>query len=154
MPRYLSNELAGTTTGLTTADAVAVGYKPRASVYQSNLKRLRCTVRLAAQQTSPTDDILLGVLPAGATFAFGKLTTSVSLGTSTIAIGTTGATAKYRAAATFTAVDTPTDFGIATQIGAADPALSADEPVLLTIGAAALPASGTLVVDIFYSHPN
>jgi hypothetical protein len=41
-----------------------------------------------------------------------------------------------------------------TAVGAADPALSADEQVFITIGAASLPTSGTLIVDLFYSAPN
>lgn len=150
MAAYLSNELAGTTTGLTTA--AAVGYKPRATVYGARLKRMRATINLATQTTS--DTLVLGNLPAGATFAFGNITSSVTLGTSTLAIGTSGTTGKYRAAATFTAVDTPTPFGPATIIGAADPALAAEEQVIGTIAVASLPASGTLVVDMFYSMPN
>lgn len=150
MAAYLSNELAGTTTGLTTA--AAAGYKPRATVYGARLKRMRATINLASQTTS--DTLVFGNLPAGATFAYGVLNSTVSLGTSTLAIGITGTTGKYRAAATFTATDTPTLFGTAAQAGAADPALSAEEQVIGTIATANLPASGTLVVDLYYSAPN
>lgn len=150
MAIYLSNEQAGTTTGLTTA--AAVGYKPKATVYGARTKRMRATINLASQTAS--DTLNFGNLPAGATFAYGILTSSVSLGTSTLAVGITGTTGKYRAAAVFTAVDTPTFFGPATIIGAADPALSADENVFGTIAVATLPASGTLVVDLYYSMPN
>lgn len=104
MAQYLSNELAGTTTGTTTA--AASGYRPAASVYGARVKRLRATVSLASQTTS--DTILLGTLPTGATFAFGVLTTSATLGSSTVAIGIAGTTGKYRAAGTFTSADTPT----------------------------------------------
>lgn len=151
MPQYLSNELAGTTTGLTQASAVAAGYRPAASVYGARLKRLRATVNLAAQTTS--DTLLLGILPAGATFAFGVLNSTVSLGSSTLAIGIAGTTGKYRAAAAFTSTDTPTFFGTAAQAGLASP-LTAEESVIGTIAAANLPASGTLVVDLYYSMPN
>ena len=151
MPQYLSNELAGTTTGTTQVSAVASGYRPAASVYGARLKRLRATITLASQTTS--DTLLLGMLPAGATFAFGKLTTSVSLGSSTLAVGIAGTAGKYRAAAVFTATDTPTDFGTAATIAAASP-LAADEPVIGTIASASLPSSGTLVVDLYYSMPN
>ncbi|MEN9417110.1 MAG: hypothetical protein RI988_730 [Pseudomonadota bacterium] len=147
MPAYLSQELAGSTTANQTA--AAVGYRPRASAYQANTRRLRGTFTLGTQTTSDTLEI--GNLPAGATFAFGVLTSSVSLGSSTVAIGTVGATGKYRAGAVFTAVDTPTMFGIATQVGAVDPALAAEERVFVTIGAASLPASGTFVVDLYFS---
>jgi hypothetical protein len=152
MAIYLSNEQAGTTTGTTIASAVATGYKPKATVYGARVKRMRATITLATQTTS--DTLNFGNLPAGATFAYGILTSSVSLGTSTLAIGITGTTGKYRAAATFTAVDTPTFFGPATIVGASDPALSADENVFGTIATASLPGSGTLVVDLYYSMPN
>lgn len=148
MPAYLSTELGGSAN----QTAAPVGYKPRATVYQARLKRLRASFTLATQTTS--DTLVVGNLPVGAVFAYGKLTTSVSLGSSTLAIGITGTTGKYRAAATFTATDTPTDFGPATQIAVSDAGLSAEETVFATIGAASLPASGTLVIDLYYSMPN
>lgn len=153
MPQYLSNELAGTTTGTTQASAVAAGYKPRATVYGARLKRLRATIALASQTTS--DTLLLGVLPAGAVFAYGVLTTSASLGSSTLAIGYSGTTGAYRAAAAFTSTDTPTMFGVtATGPAASDAGTSSETNIIGTIGTANLPASGTLVVDIYYSIPN
>lgn len=150
MAQYLSNELAGTTTGLTTS--AAAGYKPRASAYAARVKRMRATITLASQTTS--DTIIIGNLPSGATFAYGILNTDTSLGSSTLAIGISGSTGKYRAAATFTSTNTPTMFATAATQGVADPGLSADEQVIATIAAANLPASGTLIVDLFYSAPN
>ena len=148
MAAYLSTEL-GQTANQTSAP---VGYKPRATVYGGRLKRLRGTFTLNTQTTS--DTLVVGNLPAGATFAFGMLTSSVSLSTSTVAVGISGSTGKYRAAATFTATDTPTPFGTAATVGAADPALSAEEQVFVTIATASLPASGTFIVDLYYSAPN
>lgn len=151
MAQYLSNELAGTTTG--TSTSAGVGYKPKASVYGGRLKRMRATIALASQTTS--DTLLLGNLPAGAVFAFGVLTTGTSLGTSTLAIGYAGTTGAYRAAATFTSTDTPTLFGVtATGPAASDSGASTETPIIGTIATANLPASGTLVVDIFYSMPS
>lgn len=150
MATYLSNELAGTTTGLTTA--AAAGYKPRATVYGARLKRLRATITLATQTTS--DILQFGNLPTGAVFAFGVLTSTVSLGTSTLAVGITGTTGKYRAAAAFTATDTPTMFGTAAQVAASDAGLATEETVIGTIATASLPGSGTLIVDLYYSYPN
>lgn len=149
MAQYLSNELAGTTTGLTTA--AAAGVRPSASVYGARLKRLRASITLASQTTS--DTLLLGVLPAGATFAYGVLNTTASLGSATLAIGIAGTTGKYRAAGAFTTTDTPTFFGPAAQAALASP-LTAEESVIGTIAAANLPASGTLVVDLYYSMPS
>lgn len=148
MTAYLSTELGGSAN----QTVAPTGYRPRASVYHARLKRMRATIALAAQAT--TDTLILGNLPMGATFAFGVIVSSVSLGSSTLAIGISGTAGKYRAAAAFTAVDTPTLFGPASVIGAADPALAADEQVIGTIAAAALPGSGTLVIDLYYSMPN
>jgi hypothetical protein len=103
-------------------------------------------VTLAAQTTS--DTIEVAKLPKGARVLYGMLTTSVSLGTSTVAVGITGTTGKYRAAAVFTATDTPTAFGVATVLGVK---LAAEEIVFLTIAVATLPGSGTLLVSFFYT---
>lgn len=147
MAAYLSTELGGSAN----QTSAPVGYKPAATVYGGRLKRLRATFTLAAQGT--TDTLVVGNLPAGATFAFGVINASATLGASaTVAIGTSGATTKYRAASTFTAA-APTLFGDVAAEAAASP-LSAEEQVIVTIGAAALPGSGTFVVDIFYSMPN
>lgn len=103
-------------------------------------------VTLASQTVS--DTIEVAKLPKGARVLYGLLTSTVSLGSSTVAIGINGTTGKYRAAATFTATDTPTPFGVAANIGEA---LTAEEILFLTIGAATLPASGTLRVTVFYT---
>lgn len=88
-------------------------------------------------------------LPRGARVLFLVLNASVSMGgTATLAIGIAGATGKYRAAATFTAVSTPTLVGLNATVG--EPLL-ADEQILLTVAAAALPASGRLVLSFVYA---
>jgi len=103
-------------------------------------------IALATQTTS--DTIEVARLPKGARLLYGTLTTSVTLGSSTVAIGIAGTTGKYRAAATFTTTDTPTLFGVAANVGEA---LTAEEIVFITIGAASLPGSGTLRVMLFYT---
>ena len=148
MATYLSTELGGSAN----QTSAPVGYKPRASVYGGRLKRLRATVTLASQAT--TDTLQFGNLPAGAVFAYGVINSDTSLGSSTLAIGISGTTGKYRAAATFTSTDTPTFFGKAAEAAASDAGLSAEQTVIGTIASAALPSSGTLVVDLFYSTPN
>jgi hypothetical protein len=147
MPAYLSTELGGSAN----QTAAPIGYKPKASVYGGRLRRLRASFTYATQTTS--DTLTIGNLPAGATFAFGLLTTSVSTSTATLAIGVTGTTGKYAAAVAYTTANVPVLFGPAAVVGAADPALSADETVFATIGTASLPASGTLVVDLYYTMP-
>jgi hypothetical protein len=146
MAAYLSNELGGSA-GQT---AAPVGYKPTATVYGAHLKRMRATFTMASQAT--TDTLVLGKLPPGATFAFGTITASATVGASaTLAVGTSGSTGKYRAAAVHTTANAPVLFGVAAPV-AADP-LTAEEEVIVTIAVAALAAAGTLVFDIFYSQP-
>ena len=85
------------------------------------------------------------IIPVGAVPLLGIITTTVSLGSSTIAIGIAGTTGKYRAAAAFTTADTPTLFGNAVVLGVA---LTAAKQLLLSVAAAALPASGTLHIAL------
>lgn len=154
MATYLSAELSGVNATANQTSA-ATGYKPRATVYGARVKRLRATFTLGSTAVTTSDVLQVGNLPAGATFAFGIITASATMGASaTLAIGTSGSTGKYRAAATFTSADTPTLFGLTSAIGAADPALSAEETVIVTVGTASLPTSGTLVIDLYYSLPN
>ena len=141
MATFYSNELAGFTSLPVVKPSATTGVGGR-------LRRYSGSVTLAAQTTS--DTIVIGQIPAGADFAFGVITSSVSLGTSTVAIGVTGTTGLYRAAATFTAVDTPTPFGPATAVKAA--AITGEQTVFITIGTASLPASGTLVVDLYFAN--
>lgn len=115
----------------------------------AHLRRYRATINLASQASG--DTVVLGDIPAGEDFAFGLLTASVSLGTSTVAIGTAASAGLYRAAAVNTAVDTPAPFGTAVQIAAIP--VAPTQRVLMTITTAALPASGTLVIDLFFTRP-
>ena len=117
------------------------------SAYGAKLKRYRASINMATQDIAST--IQLARIPAGETFAFGILNASATLGSATLAIGITSNTGKYLAASTFTAA-APTLFAapIADEVAAA---YSAEEDIFLTIGAAPLPGSGTLVIDIFTS---
>lgn len=137
---------------------------PSGGVVGGRLRRFRGIVTLASQAagtvsfTNPSGGIRI---PPGHTFAYGVLNSSVSLGTTTLAIGISGSTGKYRAAATFTATDTPTMFGVnaavastsetSGTIGSAPKGTGTDEDIVLTTAVAALPASGTLVVDLYFS---
>lgn len=140
---------------------------PSGGVVGGRLRRFRGIVTMASQAqgtVSFTNPTSLRI-PPGHTFAFGVLTTTTSLGSSTLAIGISGSTGKYRAGATFTSTNTPTLFGVAaavasttetgSSVGASPKVASAgtDEDILLTVGAADLPSSGTLVVDLYFSAP-
>ena len=141
MARTYANEVAGFgTTPETKADG---------GIHGGRLRRFRASFPLAAQASG--DDIVLAKVPAGYRFAFGIINGSATFGASaTVAIGIAGATGKYRAGAVFTAA-APTLFGVST--AADDDALTAEETVLLTVGVAALPGSGTGYVDLYFSGP-
>lgn len=116
----------------------------------ASLRRSIAIITAAAQADG--DTIKLPTIPKGARGVHHRLTASATMGaTATIAIGIAGNTGKYRTAAVFTAVDTPTVVGKAANMGAA--ALAADEEQFITIAAAALPGAGTLVVETFYTLP-
>jgi hypothetical protein len=118
------------------------------SVQGGHVRVYREKITLASQTTS--DTIIVAYPSAGETFLYGVLTSDTSLGgTATIAIGVAGTTGKYRAAGTFTATNTPTLFGVAA--GQASK-LTVDETVFITIAAASLPSSGTLIVDLYFAQ--
>jgi hypothetical protein len=118
------------------------------AVQGGRIRRFRATITLASQADG--DTVVLAQVPAGYAFAYGIINASATLGSSTVAIGVSGTAGKYRAAATFTSA-TPTLFGV---VGAVDDApLTSGETVILTNTTAALPSSGTLTVDLYYSAP-
>jgi TRAP-type C4-dicarboxylate transport system permease small subunit len=110
--------------------------------------RVRCFNEKVVLASQPAGDTIeVARLPRGARLLYGLLSATVSLGASALAAGISGQPAKYRAAQAFTAIDTPTLFGMAA--GTGEP-LGAEEIVLLSISGAALPATGTLRVMLFY----
>ncbi|ASQ11841.1 hypothetical protein CN085_19730 [Sinorhizobium meliloti] len=129
------------------------------SVFGARLHRFRAVVTLASQAVGTVD---LGMrIPPGHVFAYGVLNSDTSLGTSTVAIGISGSTAKYKAAGTFTATNTPTLFGAnaavastshtSSEVGSSPLGEGTNEDIIATVAVAALPASGTLVVDLYFS---
>lgn len=119
---------------------------PSGGVVDGNVRVKRATITLASQATS--DTIVIAKAYEGESFLYGVLNASATLGGSaTIAIGITGTTGKYRAAATHTAANAPTLFGVNAGIAT----LAAEEEIFITIAGAALPSSGTLIVDMYFS---
>ena len=112
----------------------------------AKLRRFKATIDLASQAAG--DVIQLFKVPAGYSFVTGILNASASLATATVKIGTAADDDKYRASAVHTAT-APTLFG--DKAGFVKGGNTADELVILTVGTAALPASGTLVVDMIFS---
>lgn len=138
---------------LYSTDAAGLGTSPptklNAGVVGGRVRRFRAVVAFATQTTS--DTIVLCQVPAGYVFAFGVMNAGASFGASaTIAIGITGSTGKYRAAAVQTATG-PVLFGLDT--AADDTALTAAETIFITIAVASLPASGQAVIDMYFSSP-
>jgi hypothetical protein len=122
------------------------------SAQGGHVRVYREQITLASGVGTTADTIVVAYPSKGEQFLFGVLTSTVTLGTSTVAVGITGATGKYRAAAAFTAVDTPTLFGAgAAGLGGAGK-LAGDEEVFLTIATANLPTSGTLTVDLYFAQ--
>lgn len=113
-----------------------------------NVARYKATIPLNSQASGGV--VNLFKVPAGQSFCFGNINSSVSLGTSTIKIGTADDDDKYRASAVHTAAGVPTAFGAAT--GFVPGGNASAEIVKLTVGTAALPASGTLIVDMYFSR--
>lgn len=134
--------------------------KPSDPAYGGRNFRFRAVLNLAAVDTSvfgtataglaTADWAMLAIIPAGYVFDYGVITSSVTLGTAVAAIGTSpthASNGQLRAAATFTAVDTPTFFGLASAQAAA--AYTSDTPIYLTCATAAIPSAGTLVIDLY-----
>lgn len=135
---------------------------PGNEAYGGRKRLWRASINLDAPKLSSSangtvittaDTVLLARIPAGMRFVGGRITSSVSLGTSTISIGNATDAAKYRAAAVHTAVDTPTQFGKASAMALA--ASGADEDVILTVATANLPntAGAVLAIDLEFAAP-
>jgi len=141
MPNFFAPEVAGLGT-------VPTG-KSSGAVQGGRLRRFRATVPFAGQAAG--DTVTLAQVPAGYVFAYGIVNASATFGASaTIAIGTASSTGKYRAAAVQTTTG-PVLFG--TNTAADDSPLTAEETVIMTIAVAALPGSGSAVVDLYFSAP-
>lgn len=143
MPNTFATEVAGLNT-------IPDG-KSNGALQNARLRRFRATIPYTGQASG--DTIVLADVPAGHAFAFGVLTASATAGASaTVAIGNSTTAGKYRAAAVFTAANTPTMFGVASATD--DPPLTATERVIATVGTASLPTSSDfLVVDLYFSAP-
>lgn len=141
MATWYSNELAPTQATPPDRPSANAGYDARA-------RRFRATVPLSSQASG--DTIVLANVPDGYVFSGGELTTDTSLGSSTVAVGTSASSGYFRTAATFTTTNAPTNFGNAAAMAETGPG---SRQVIATVAAAALPASGTLVVDLYFSAP-
>jgi len=111
------------------------------------LRVMTDTITYASQTTSDTIVLFGKKLPIGATVLGGTITTSVTTGTSTVALGITGSTTKYLSATAYTTANIPVNFGSAAGVGSVT---TAEEQLFFTIGTGSLPASGTMDVVLYY----
>lgn len=116
-----------------------------ANQWGGRIRAIHDSLTYAAQAAATV--IRIGRIPKGATVLFGALSTSVTTGSATLAVGISGTTGKYRAAAAVTTADAPQFFGIVT---ATMTELTADETIQILTAAASLPGSGTLRAFMFY----
>jgi hypothetical protein len=123
--------------------------KRAGNAVNAKMRRTISTFVLAAQAAGSR--LMLPRVPAGARGVHHRITSSVDLGAATIAIGIAGDVSKYKAAAVFAAVDTPTTVAKAANLAAE---LAADEDQFVTTAAAALPGAGTLVIETLYTDYN
>lgn len=121
--------------------------KASPSAHGGGVRCLTDSITYASQASGSTLVFGGGYLPVGARVLYGTLTTSASTGSATVSIGITGTTAKYKALAAYTTADVPLVFGVTAGLNVA---LTAQEQIIATTGGAALPASGTLTLSLFY----
>lgn len=141
MTVFYAPEIAKLISGSGTVGTPAQGFT------DGTVRSQTAVVTMATQTTS--DTIVVGVLPKGSIFLYGILNNSATMGASaTVAIGITGTTGKYRAAATKTTT-VPEVFGVGGNHGVV---LTAAETVFITIAVASLPAAGTFSVQLFYAE--
>lgn len=141
MAETYSTELEGALNATTLPSTKAEG-----NVYEARARNYRSSIVFAAQGIA--DTIVLAKPPAGSVFSHGVVTTDTTLATATVSIGTTDDPDGYRVDAVLTATDVPEVIG--TIAGIQEGALDGQTEVKLTIGTAALPASGNMVIDLVF----
>lgn len=110
--------------------------------------RVRCNLEVFNYATDAAGAYPIGApLPIGARVLEVAINTSTSTGLATIALGISGTTAKYRAAAAQTTAD---QWAVSALNAATGVPLTAEEQLLMTVAGASLPASGRLLIRVLY----
>lgn len=113
--------------------------------------RIHCIIATYTTQADAIGDtIVFGELPKGAVPLAEVENTDTTLGTSTLAIGSTASAAKYRAAHTLTGVDTPSPGIKGAAVGVAT---TAKETLIATVAVAALPTGAKISFQFHYTLP-
>lgn len=115
----------------------------------AKVRRILCSKAVLADAIA--DTVTLCKVPAGARVTSIRINTDTSLSTSTIAIGIAGTVEKYVVARTFTTpLDAWTSIGPkASVVNAA--ALTADETLIMTVAALALPVAAIMHIEVEYT---
>jgi hypothetical protein len=137
MVDYTSSEAPAATSPTTKRAASAIAAKLRRTVSTFVCDGTNCGGAAAGSR------LMLPTVPKGARGIKHRITVSNTLGAATLAVGITGNTSKYVAAATYTTANAPTSLAKAANLAAE---LAADEVQFLTTAAAALPNDGTIIV--------
>lgn len=120
------------------------------SVHNAKSRQFRAILDLSSADVKGAigDTNKITRLPVGVVVDHIRVVSSVSLTTSTLAFGTASAANKFGAAAVYgtTAKEAKNWFEPTVMD---DPVLTKGEDVIMTIGAANLPATGLIVVDVF-----
>lgn len=137
-------ELGGGTT-------LATGFAAQGDVQNARYFRTRATIALASQ-TVAAGDIVLAIAQEGMVFAGATITTSTSLSTTTFGIiGLDSGTTYVATGQTQTATNTPTTLPVTAAVKAGS-ALTAPDRIVFRPATTTLPASGTLVIELFFSR--
>ncbi|MFZ5704917.1 MAG: hypothetical protein ACOY5R_06580 [Pseudomonadota bacterium] len=140
MAKGYSAELVGVIDGTKVPDLKADG-----RVYGARMRIYQATFDMAASTTKKVvgDTNVIAQIPANEKPVAILMLASVTMGgTATIAIGNASTPGKYRAAAIFTTANVPTPVMLSS--AGDDAPLSAEEEIILTVGAADLPGAGIL----------
>jgi hypothetical protein len=140
MPDFFSQQMAGVADNTQIPSRKADGGQVGAKISSITASKP------LGQALAATDRLYLGRVRAGERIKAILITTDTSLGTSTIAIGTTATPAKYVAATTFTTpLDRPTAIGPRAST-LDDGVLTADEDIWATVAVATI--VGTTIFSI------
>jgi hypothetical protein len=106
----------------------------------------RFDLSLANVKKVVADNNVICDLPAGFVPSSIRVSSTVSLTTSTLAFGITGTTGKYGTAAAYgTTPEVVKEYLLTSRRGVA---LTADERLIMTVAVADLPGTGTIVVEV------
>ncbi len=139
-----STELGGLST-------LAQGFESQGDQTNAKRYRIRGTITLASQ-TVAAGDIVIGIADEGYLFESARITTSTSLGSTTFGIiGLDSGTTYVATGQTLTATNTPTDLPVTAAVKAGS-AVTKPDRVVFRPAAATMPASGTLVIETFWTR--